>query len=149
MDYSGLWEKREGRTVCRAFAAWEKLSETEVAGVVAGYAGGGTFIQENFYCQFSGAKPIKLIIDFTDHISGEECSFDDLDSSASVLADQALDLLLEFHDQDSWEDAEQLILLAGKGEEMDSVEDDLLKGGVKYPEFLENLFEYAGLTAKP
>lgn len=149
MNYSGLWEKREGRIICRAFTAWEKLSETEVAGVVAGYAGGGTFIQENFYCEFPGAKPVKLIVDFTDHISGEEFSFEDLDNNASELADQALDLLLEFHDQDSWEDAEQLIPLADKVEEMEEVETDLLKGGVKYPDYLENLFEYAGLTAKP
>ena len=149
MNYSGLWEKREGRTICRAFAAWEKLSETEVAGVVAGYAGGGTFIQENFYCEFSGATPVKLIIDFTDHISGEECSFDDLDNNASELADQALDVLMELHDQDSWEDAEQLLLLADNAEEMEKVEMDLLKGGVKYPDYLESLFEYAGLTAKP
>jgi hypothetical protein len=149
MNYSGLWEKREGRIICRAFAAWDKLSETEVAGVVAGYAGGGTFIQENFYCQFTGSKPVKLIVDFTDHISGEESPFDDLDNNASELSDQALDVLLEFHDQDSWEEAEQLLLLAHNVEDMEEVEADLLKGGTQYPDYLENLFEYAGLTARP
>ena len=149
MNYCGLWEKRDGRTICRAFAAWTSISDDEVAGVIAGYSGGGSFIQENFYCQFSGDTPSRLIIDYTDHISGEEDSFDDLDEEAIEAADNALDILLEFHDQDAWEDAEQLLLnTEAVGDLVDSG-DGLLRTTSRYPAYLEKLFEFAGLTAKP
>ena len=149
MDYSGLWEKKDGRTICRAFAAWEKLSDSEVAGVVAGYAGGGAFIQENFYCEFNGDTPSKLIIDFTDHISGTESSFDDLDDNAIEAAETALDMLLALHDQDAWEDAEQLLLVDSESDELSHEGDDLIKAGIQIPSFLVKLFDHAGLTARP
>jgi len=149
MDYSGLWEKRDGRTICRAFAAWKSISSDEIAGVVAGYSGGGSFLQENFYCQFSGDKPSRLIIDYTDHISGEESPFDDLDQSAIDASEEALDLLLDLHDQDAWEDEEQLLLLDTA--ELSGIQeaDDLMKAGVTTPTYLSRLFDDAGLTAKP
>lgn len=103
MNYSGLWEKRDGRTICRAFAAWVKLSDSEDAGVVAGYAGGGVFVQENFYCEFNVDTPSKLIIDFTDHVSGAESAFDELDDNAIEAAESALDILLDLHDQEAWQ----------------------------------------------
>jgi len=149
MNYSGLWEKREGRIICRAFAAWTELSDSSLAGIVAGYAGGGSFIQENFYCEFAGGTATKLIIDFTDHVSGEESSFDDLGQSAIDASEEGLDLLLDLHDQDAWEDREQLLLL-NKAELADIDEaDDLIKAGVPTPVYLSRLFDDAGLTAKP
>jgi len=149
MDYSGLWEKRDGRTICRAFAAWEKLSDSEVAGVVAGYAGGGAFVQENFYCEFNGDTPSKLIIDFTDRVSGGESAFDELDDNAIEAAESALDILLELHDQEAWEDAEQLVLVDDETDGLSLEGDDLLRGGVQIPGYLLKLFDHAGLTARP
>ena len=149
MNYSGLWEKREGRVICRAFAAWTELSDSSLAGIVAGYAGGGAFIQENFYCEFDDGTATKLIIDYTDHVSGDESPFDDLDQSAIDASEEALDLLLALHDQDAWEDEEQLLLL-NRSELTDIEEaDDLIKAGVPTPIYLSRLFEDAGLTAKP
>ena len=149
MDYSGLWEKRDGRTICRAFAAWVKLSDSEVAGVVAGYAGGGAFVQENFYCEFNGDTPLKLIIDFTDHVSGAESAFDELDDNAIEAAESALDILLELHDQEAWDDAEQLVLIDDETDELCLEGDNLLRGGVQMPGYLSRLFDHAGLTARP
>ena len=149
MHYSGLWEKREGRIICRAFAAWTELSDSAVAGVVAGYAGGGAFIQENFYCEFENGTATKLIIDYTDHVSGEESPFDDLDQSAIDASEAALDLLLDLHDQDAWEEEEQLLLLSTDGLSDTEEDSDLIKAGVAAPKHLSRLFDDAGLTAKP
>lgn len=149
MHYSGLWEKRDGRVICRAFAAWTELSDSSLAGIVAGYAGGGTFVQENFYCEHEDATPTKLIIDYTDHITGEESPFDDLDQSAIDASEEALDLLLDLHDKDAWEDEEQLLLVNQDGLISIQEADDLIKAGVDTPIYLVRIFEDAGLTAKP
>ena len=149
MHYTGLWEKRDGRIICRAFAAWTELSDSALAGIVAGYAGGGTFVQENFYCEFEDGAATKLIIDYTDHISGEESPFDELDQSAIDASEEALDLLLDLHDQDAWEEEEQLLLANQDGLSSVQETDDLIKAGVSTPEHLLRLFEDAGLTAKP
>ena len=148
MHYTGLWEKRDGRIICRAFAAWTELSDSALAGIVAGYAGGGTFLQENFYCEFEEGAATKLIIDYTDHISGEESPFDELEESAIDASEEALDLLLDLHDQDAWEE-EQLLLANQDGLSSVQETDDLIKAGVSTPEHLVRLFEDAGLTAKP
>ena len=149
MEYSGLWERRDGRIICRAFAAWIKLSDSSLAGVVAGYAGGGSFIQENFYCEFNDAMPTKLIIDYTDHVSGEESPFDDLDQNVIDSAEEALDLLLDLHDQEAWEDEEQLLLVTLDGLSGLEESDDLINAGIAVPVCLSQLFENAGLTARP
>jgi len=116
---------------------------------VAGYAGGGAFIQENFYCEFENGAATKLIIDYTDHVSGEESPFDDLGQSAIDASEEALDLLLDLHDKDAWEEEEQLLLL-GTDELIDIEEDgDLIKAGEAAPQHLTRLFDDAGLTAKP
>jgi len=149
MQFTGLWEKRDERIICRAFAAWTELSDSSLAGIVAGYAGGGTFVQENFYCEFEEGRATKLIIDYTDHVSGEESPFDDLEQRAIDAAEEALDLLLDLHDQDSWEEEEQLLLV--NHERLGAIQeaDDLMKAGVSTPDHLVRLFEDAGLTAKP
>lgn len=90
-----------------------------------------------------------MIIDYTDHISGEEDSFDDLDEEAIEAADNALDILLEFHDQDAWEDAEQLLLNTEAIGDLVEPGDGLLGTTARYPAYLEKLFEFAGLTANP
>lgn len=149
MHYTGLWEKRDGRIICRAFAAWTELSDSALAGIVAGYAGGGSFVQENFYCEFEDGAATKLIIDYTDHISGEESPFDELDQRAIDASEEALDLLLDLHDQDAWEDEEQLLLVNQNGLSAIQETEDLIKAGVSTPEHLLRLFDDAGLTAKP
>lgn len=149
MHYLGLWEKRDARIICRAFVAWTELSGSSLAGIVAGYAGGGAFIQENFYCEFEGGTATRLIIDYTDHVSGEESYFDDLEQSAIDASEEALDLLLELHDKDAWEDREQLLLI--HRDRLTNIEEDgeLIKAGAPTPIYLSRIFEDAGLTAKP
>jgi len=150
VHYTGLWEKRDDRIICRAFAAWTELSDSAVAGVVAGYAGGGAFIQENFYCEFENGTATKLIIDYTDHVSGDESPFDDLGQSAIDASEEALDLLLDLHDQDAWEEEEQLLLLSTDMLSDTEKDGDLIKAGVAAaPDHLSRLFDDAGLIAKP
>jgi hypothetical protein len=60
-----------------------------------------------------------------------------------------LDLLLDFHDQDAWEEQEQLLLVNQDGLSSVQETDDLIKAGVSTPEHLLRLYEDAGLTAKP
>ena len=86
-------------------------------------------MQENFYCEFEDGAATKLIIDYTDHISGEESPFDDLGQSAIDASEEALDLLLELHDQDAWEEEEQLLLVNQDGLGAIKEADDLIWAG--------------------
>lgn len=106
-------------------------------------------MQESFYCEFNDAIPTKLIIDYTDHVSGEESPFDDLDQNVIDSAEEALDLLLDLHDQEAWEDEEQLLLVTLDGLSGLEESDDLINAGIAVPVCLSQLFENAGLTARP
>ncbi|XGB38443.1 MAG: hypothetical protein LVT47_08385 [Cyanobacteria bacterium LVE1205-1] len=106
-------------------------------------------MQENFYCEFEDGAATKLIVDYTDHVSGEESPFDDLDQSAIDASEEALDLLLDLHDQNAWEEEEQPLLLNQDGLCAVEEADDLIKAGVSTPVYLFRLFNDAGLTAKP
>lgn len=49
LHVNGGWEETvKGKAICRWLVAWESVNTTQVAGAVAGYAGGGRFVVERF-----------------------------------------------------------------------------------------------------
>ena len=47
MHINAGWEETtKGKAICRWLVAWQSVSTTQVAGAVAGYAGGGSFVVE-------------------------------------------------------------------------------------------------------
>jgi hypothetical protein len=145
---NGGWEKREGRTICRWFCAWKEVGEKQIAGVIAGFSGGGAFQLERFFATADGDKLSSLWIDMTDRISGEDVEFSDLDQSIRSVMDDAEDEVWSYNDRDLWEDAEQLVLLEDKESDLKRSGDMLLLSTAGAP-FVRSICELAGLTAAP
>jgi hypothetical protein len=142
------WEKREGRSICRWFCAWKELGDSQIAGVIAGFSGGGAFQLERFFAKVDGKGLSSLWIDLTDKISGEDVEFSDLDQSIRSVMDDAEDELWAYNDRDLWEDAEQLVLLEDKKPDLTESGDMLLLSTANKP-FVRRVCELAGLTAAP
>ena len=66
IQYSGGWEARDERNICRWFVAYSEIEEGEIAGIIGGYSGGGGFIEERFFARTDGNYFKDLFIDFTD-----------------------------------------------------------------------------------
>ena len=143
------WEERDSRTVCRWIVVWSEASEGEIAGALGGYSGGGSFQMEQFFAKHADSKLTNLMIDIEDKITGEDIDFfDDIPSNVLTICDDAQDAIMEWHDEDEWEDAEQLLLLDDKIGELDkSGEMLLLNGGDNG--FNKFILELAGVTAAP
>ena len=143
------WEERDGRTVCRWIVVWSEASEGEIAGAFGGYSGGGSFQMEQFFAKHAGSELTNLMIDTEDKITGEDIDFfDDIPSNVLSICDDAQDVIMEWHDQDEWEDAEQLVLLDDKIAELDKSEEMLLLNGGDSG-FNKAILELAGVTAAP
>ena len=111
MKISGGWEKRDGRSVCRYMAVWQDLDGASFCGAVAGYSGGGAFQLERFYAKHSGGSLTSLMIDLEDKVTGAEIDFfDDVPDEIRAQCDDCEDVILDWHDRDEWEEAEQLLL---------------------------------------
>lgn len=147
MKYSGGWEVRDGRTICRWFVAYTEL-ESALAGIIGGYSGGGGFIEERFYAEMNGSELTALWIDYTEQISGAEKEFDQHPDGVSEATESALDLMMEFHDEDTWFDDEQLVLNEEKTSEL-TQSGDMLIGGDANTEIVKIIAGKAGLTAAP
>lgn len=143
------WEERDGRSVCRWIVVWSEASESEIAGALGGYSGGGSFQMEQFFAKHSGSELTNLMIDMEDKITGENIDFfDDIPSDFLTICDDAQDVIMEWHDEDEWENAEQLLLLDDKiGGLYKSGDMLLLNGGDSG--FNKTILELAGVTAAP
>jgi len=135
-DWSGCWEVKKGRIICRWLIVWAKINETSVAGCVGGYSGGGTFQLEKFY-----KKKKSLIIEFEDKYSG-------LSEDIISIGEECQSRLLDFHSEKLWFDAENLHLKKAYVKKLKK-QDDLLLGGVDLPDDFAELFRQVGLISRP
>lgn len=156
------WDNSGGRHRCR-FCVISNLMNEEgygrVAGVVAGYSGGGTFEVERFYLEIDDDfKATKLIIEAGyDAINDPDRKRDlidwygdDVDADVHKVAEAAYRLLFRWNDEDAWGEHDQVYLRE------DKVDDPLLvkAGGMlrirtddePYPVWMCNA---VGLTAWP
>ena len=143
------WEERDGRTVCRWIVVWSEASESEIAGALGGYSGGGSFQMEQFFAKHDSSELTNLMIDIEDKITGEDIDFfDDIPSDFLTICDDAQDVIMEWHDEDEWENSEQLLLLDDKIGGLDKSGDMLLLNGGDSG-FNKTILELAGVTAAP
>lgn len=137
LSWSGCWEQRPGRIICRWMLAWGGV-EDSLAGCLAGYSGGGAFQCEKFL-----GNPGSLILD---------CD-DDLSSMGSELVDLSEDgqtVILQLHDEDLWFESETLILRDVNLLPNALVQEDLIYSGERdVPAWAEPLFDGVGLISRP
>jgi hypothetical protein len=146
---NALWEQREGRAICRYIVAWQEVDESTLAGALGGYSGGGGFQMEQFFAKHDGRCITTLMIDNEDKITGEEVEFfSDVPESVRSICDDAQDVIIGWHEQDKWEDAEQLILREDKRDLL-TPEDDMLLFSTDNSPFLKVILGNAGITAAP
>jgi len=146
---NAAWEERDERNICRWMVVFSLLNESTIAGVLAGYSGGGSFQLEQFVAHYLDDKLTSLMIDMEDKITGGEIDFfDDVPGELLEVCDGAQDIVMEWNDQDEWENAEQLILLGYREEELTQKGDLLLyeKGDSI---FLREILEKAGINSAP
>lgn len=78
---------------------------------MAGYTGGGAFVEERFFARFKRAKLLEFVWFNFDHISGEErsdihfCSDEEFwpDEEVAKCCDAHADVFLQWHDNEEWE----------------------------------------------
>jgi len=138
ITWSGCWEERPGRTICRWMLVWDEANGS-LAGCIAGYSGGGTFQCEKFV-----GVPGNLTLD---------CD-DDLTVVGAVelidLSEDCLDVVLKLHDSELWLDSDNLILKNITDLENVVIAEDLIYSGKKVvPAWSQPLFERLALTAQP
>ena len=133
--WSGCWEARGGRDICRFMIAWKTLLHG-IYGCLGGYSGGGAFQLEKF-CLIGS----EVILDLDDSIS-------DWKPDGIVVAEACQDVVLAYHDEVRWTDWETLHLLLSKRNELEQ-RGDLLVGGEPVPVKLVRVFSKVGLITKP
>jgi len=143
------WEKKDGRIICRWIMVWNDIDGDKFAGALGGYGGGGAFYMEQFYAKHSGGVLTNLMIDIEDKVTSEEIDFfDDVPSDVLAVCDDAQDIVMKWHDQDEWEDDEQLILLDKRLDEL-TISDDMYLLAQGTSAYIKNILELAGITAAP
>jgi len=143
------WEARDGRSICRWILVWGDVSETEIAGCAAGYSGGGAFQLEKFYLRHSGKDITFLQIDNEDKISLEPNDFSAVvPKHAVAICEDCQDQVLSWHDEEKWEDDENLCLL---DEKFENVRHDGDMSFYKNSDIddLVCVLEAIGITSKP
>ena len=149
MFMNAAWEARQKKKfICRWFVAWTKLGADDYAGAVAGFGGGGSFVVERFYAKEKGGKLESLWIDFTDVVTGKEIDFDKCGKKALAAAEEGLDSIWEWNDNDAWGDNDEVILQDDKRADL-VAKNDMLYLAKDNAIFLKTICEKAGLTAYP
>jgi hypothetical protein len=149
MKINAAWEVRSGdKLICRWFVAWQEAGKNEIAGAIAGFCGGGSFLVERFYGKLSKNSFTSLWIDLTDRVSGEDIEFEDCGKEIETITDSGLDEVWKWNNNDIWCDMDEVVLIDGKTPELDADEDMLYLNQGSAP-FLHDLCEMAGLTAGP
>jgi len=133
--WSGCWEIREGRDICRFMIVWQTLTHG-LYGCLGGYSGGGAFQLEKFWLSGSG-----VILD-------SDIAISDWSPEGIVAAEACQDVVLTYHDEARWVDWDTLHLLPAKKNELEQ-RDDLLVGGEPVPAELVSVFSKLGLITKP
>lgn len=144
------YEAKDGRSICHWMVVWEELSEGEIAGCVGGYSGGGSFQLEQFYAVFRNGKFEKCMIDLYEKVSGAEIDFfEEVPTNASDICNEAQDVFYKWNVRDEWEDSEQLLLVTPPPHELVKAADDMFLYSTAYADFIPQLLEWVGVTAKP
>ena len=149
MHINAGWEETtKGKAICRYLVAWQSVSTTQVAGAVAGYAGGGSFVVERFVGTLKGDTFVALWIDYTDRVSGKEIEFDSCGKKALAMCESGLDMVWEWNDNDVWSDTDEVVLRSDKAGEL------LRKKEMRYlasdtAPWVRTVCAKAGLTGAP
>lgn len=146
---NAAWEQRDGRNICRYIMVWKIVNDSTLVGALGGYSGGGSFQLQQFVAKYSDGDLASLKIDLEDKITGEDIEFfSDVASELLEICDDAQDIVLGWHNEDEWEEAEQLLLLEERKSELQA-KDDLLIIATGKSEFIKIILELAGITATP
>ena len=120
MQVNGAWEVKPGRTICRWMLAWVNLDQRSFCGAAAGYAGGGSFQFERFYARCSDdGQLISLLIDLEDKVTGRQIDFyNDAPIESRQPCFDCGEVIRSWHDEDAWDDGDQLVLLSDREAEL-------------------------------
>ena len=136
VSWSGDWEARDSRNICRWMIAWTS-AQSNCMGAIAGYSGGGAFQLEKFFLS-----------------SNDECFIEAMDDLSFLKNEQinscedCVDLILIFHSDEDWIDSENLHILDERINQLKS-EDDGYSGGARIPKILLQMFSSIGLISRP
>ena len=133
--WSGCWEKRTGRTICRWMVAWFSTGKN-IFGAIAGYSGGGCFQLERF-----SIVGTKISIEAYDDIFFES-------EGDQTKCEMCIDEILSKHAKEPWETKETLCLI-DEDLLMSAPFSDLIVAGNKMPHIFLDLFQNIGLITKP
>lgn len=138
INWSGCWEKRPERAICRYILSWSVLGDS-IFGTIGGYSGGGAFQLEKFAVPKDGAPLIEADVDLSETFAEDEIeACEDCQSYA-----------LDFHIEESWLDWDTLYLDFAKVEQLSQDDDLLFSQSAKLPRSLLPLFEMVGLLSRP
>jgi hypothetical protein len=140
------WELKNNKAICRWFISWKDLGENQIAGAIAGYLGGGSFMVERFYATYTLEGISALWIDFTDLVSNSEIEFSTLGNDILTATADAEDEIWNWNIEDAWLDEEELIIDQDKLQELNS-EGDMAYLNTGSMPYLRQICELAGLTA--
>jgi len=133
--WSGCWEDRSNRAICRWMLAWQRI-EGVIVGCIGGYSGGGAFQLEKF------AK-----VNDTFYVTSETSLSDHFEKTVVSTAEDCQDFVLSFHDEEAWLDSDNLILNSTHSIKLDRA-GDLLTCGTQVPPDLRRLFSMVGLISR-
>lgn len=136
VSWSGNWEDRGERIVCRWMIAWASI-KSGILGAIAGYSGGGAFQLEKFFLSGEGHYYIE---------ANDDLSF--LSSQQIEACEDCVDLILSFHSDADWIEAETLHLLHERIAAL-MADNGGYSGGEEIPESLLSLFSLIGLISYP
>jgi hypothetical protein len=138
IDWSGCWEQRSGRIICRWIACWTTVGRYKL-GAIGGYSGGGSFQLEKFAIPPDGAPLIEADNDLSSVLSADQISD----------TEDCLDKALAFHDEDEWLEAETLYLLPDRQSNLRQQDDLLFGHSEPIDKSLLVLFSLIGLITTP
>jgi len=158
------WEDQGAHLRCRWFLVWAVLdcddlvdgASEMIAGVYAGYSGGGTFNCEEFRAETAACEVYTLWSDEEDRVSGQGIDWEaNAGTGVNEVCKVAWDLFRDWIDYDEWCESDYLWLRTDKSEELGTPNDD----GMVYfnsrefsweeLETIRELCSVAGLTGGP
>lgn len=137
IKWSGCWEKRKGRSICRWMISWVER-ENLIVGAIAGYSGGGGFQLEKFSIQNTDKIYISANTDLSKILSQD----------LIACTEDCQDIILLYHEENQWYEADTLYLI--KDREVELIKfDDCLVSGTKMPVKFKGIFNSIGLITLP
>jgi hypothetical protein len=135
LKWNGCWEEKNDRIICRWMLVWKKV-ENNFVGCICGYSGGGSFQIEKF------------ILNKNTLLLSENSNFSTFDDQIISIAEDCQDFIMDTHDENVWNESENLILINSRNLRLKK-EKDLLYGGVTIPVVFSDLFNSVGLISAP